>query len=360
MTRRRLVLTSALVPVLTLPLAACGGDTGTVSSTTSTTVASSTTATTAAAATTSVPSPTATAATTTSRAASGPTTATATPAPTTGTPGADGTETVTATATVTRTAAPQAAARPGATALYLVAPDGDGRTEQGTTKARPRLFREFVVVPSGGASGTAADQAATRAIAAVMQGAPAPYLRPWGEQSVVSTRKDASGITVTLSGAAPTTDAETARVAVASLVWTATAAYGADVPVRFVVPGGTIIGHRTTARTYRRATGQAQADELAGIWIDSPGMGQAVPAGRVGAKGLASVWEANLRWTLTKDGAQVGQGITTASVGAPERGTWSVDLGTLAKGAYTLTLVADSAVDGGGAMSRVSHTFTVR
>ena len=96
------------------------------------------------------------------------------------------------------------------------------------------------------------------------------------------------------------------------------------------------------------------------IWVERPATGTTVPADRaVVASGTASVFEANVQWRLTRSGAEVTKGFTTASTGAPGRGTWTVDLGRLPAGTYTFTAFAQSAEDGRVQASDES-TFTVR
>jgi hypothetical protein len=171
-------------------------------------------------------------------------------------------------------------------------------------------------------------------------------------------------ITVGLSGAgAADVPAEQSRLAVQQLVWTATAAVGnAGLPVRFEVADGAtaLFGTYPTGSTYSRPAADATYQDLAPIWVERPATGTAVPADRaVVASGTASVFEATVQWRLTRSGAEVTKGFTTASTGAPGRGTWTVDLGRLPAGAYTFTAFAQSAEDGRVQASDDS-TFTVR
>ncbi|MDQ1539904.1 MAG: hypothetical protein QOH29_630, partial [Actinomycetota bacterium] len=56
--------------------------------------------------------------------------------------------------------------------------------------------------------------------------------------------------------------------------------------------------------------------------------------------------EANVSWELTQKGGRLQSGFVTASIGAPERGTWSVPLNGLAPGKYTLRAWETSMKDG--------------
>jgi hypothetical protein len=171
---------------------------------------------------------------------------------------------------------------------------------------------------------------------------------------------------VTLSGPGRTDlDADTARVAVQQLVWTAQAALGkGNLPVRLASADGsdTLLGSLPTASTYRRpASRDLYYQDLAPIWVTAPARGQVLPASTpVAARGEATVFEANVRWQLLRDGQEVDSGFTTASEGAPGRGTWTVDLGRRPAGAYTVRVFEVSAADGTTVNAEHAVAFTVR
>jgi hypothetical protein len=77
------------------------------------------------------------------------------------------------------------------------------------------------------------------------------------------------------------------------------------------------------------------------------------------ASGTASVFEATVPWRLTRSGSAVATGFSTASIGAPGRGTWTADLGRLPAGTYTFTAYERSAEDG-SVRAQDESTFTVR
>ena len=86
-----------------------------------------------------------------------------------------------------------------------------------------------------------------------------------------------------------------------------------------------------------------------------------VPAGKaVRVTGSAIVFEANVSWQLKRGTTQVKTGFATASAGAPMQGTYTVDLGTLPAGDYTMRVFEMSMEDGDKVAAETSTTFTVR
>ncbi|WP_404382028.1 Gmad2 immunoglobulin-like domain-containing protein [Knoellia locipacati] len=224
----------------------------------------------------------------------------------------------------------------------------------GGTQDRPGLVREFWPTPAG--VGTLESDRARLAVAEAMRRSDL-----WSgvePDRLAVTRDD---ITLTLSGPgreAP--DAEQATLGVASLVWTAQAAVGrGDLPVevRSATPG-LLLGHLEPSRTFTRAS--TPPDALCDIWLDAPAPGASVSASRpVVARGQAVAFEANVEWELRQGATVVRDGFTTASVGAPSRGTFTVDLGRLEAGTWTFRAFTSSAEDGSTVAERVV-TFSVR
>ena len=79
----------------------------------------------------------------------------------------------------------------------------------------------------------------------------------------------------------------------------------------------------------------------------------------VTAKGLAIVFEANVSWQLKRGTTQVDTGHATASIGAPAQGEYSIPLGTLGPGDYTLRVFEMSMKDGDTVHAEKSVSFTV-
>jgi hypothetical protein len=78
----------------------------------------------------------------------------------------------------------------------------------------------------------------------------------------------------------------------------------------------------------------------------------------VTVKGLAIVFEATVSWELQRGGAKVKDGFTTATVGAPSQGEYTIDLGRLPAGSYTIRVFEASAKDGSVA-AEATRSFTV-
>lgn len=212
-----------------------------------------------------------------------------------------------------------------------------------------RLFREFVrteiVLPVTPARRTEA------ALRAVMSSAPAAsgYTAMWRGVELGSVSVSPTTITVPLSRGLTRTAGEGSQLAVQQLVWTAQAAVGQGrIPVRFELASGREVAPGLSAdATYSVPTGMDQYSEIATIWIDHPSQGEVLEAGRpVMARGVGTVFEATVAWQLLRGDAEVDGGFANTSQGAPERGTWEIELGRLPAGDYTLRVIESSAKDG--------------
>jgi hypothetical protein len=280
-----------------------------------------------------------------------------TPVPgTSATPDSSGTATSPATASV-----PPAAAGAVTLPVYVVGAVGGEGTDR-----RYGLFREFVTatVPQDATPGQRAQAALSTAMRPTTDRGQEPGLRPWKDTTVSQVTVADGRIAVELSDAGPDgLSSEQARLAVQGLVWTATAAVGqGNLPVRFSVADGatSLLGAYPTSAAYTRPAADASYQDLAPIWVEAPATGASLPAARpVVASGTASVFEATVPWRLTRSGAEVLTGFSTASIGAPGRGTWTADLGRLPAGSYTFTAYERSAEDG-SVRAQDESTFTVR
>ena len=223
-----------------------------------------------------------------------------------------------------------------------------------------RLFREFVSAPV--AAPATPEGKAVAALRLAMGTPPkgSQYQSAWSGVAPQSVAVSADTISVRLS--AGTSNA--APLATEQLVWTVQAALGKPLPVRFeLADGGSQVspGHPASA-AYNRPTDQmAVLDQVAPIWVDAPARGGVVRAGSpLTASGVASTFEATVEWELLRDGASFEKGFTTASAGAPARGTYRLTTKKpLTAGSYVLRVFESSAKDGSVAAEQ-QIPFTAR
>jgi len=184
------------------------------------------------------------------------------------------------------------------------------------------------------------------------------YQQPWtaGTTATVTVADTQIGIVLNQAGATGlTTDQQ--RIAVQSLVWTATAAAQLNVQVRVEVTGGKAVFATKPAGNYARPASTTSYTDLVPIWIDSPTPGAVVKV-PVAVTGQACVFEAQFSWELLQGSTVVKSGNTMASNGCPDYGTYTTNLGSLPSGTYTIRVEDISAKDGSIAYeTRV--TFTV-
>jgi hypothetical protein len=250
----------------------------------------------------------------------------------------------------------------GAPAVYFVGPDRLV-TEGGERIERPRLYREFIVVRVGDNSPAARTRAAVDAMFGRTPADP-DYTSAWpADARVRSVRIDGSTVTVDLTGAgdavARTLPAQSARIAVQQLVWTATGESRAR-SVRLLFdgrPAGLLFGHVPGDGDLRRTS---QLDVAAPVWLIEPQAGRAL-AQRFTAHVAGSVFEATVRLRVrlgSATGRVVVDRTITLDAGPPGRGEARVTL-TLPPGTYVVEAFAPSAVDG-SVQHLDDHTITVR
>lgn len=247
----------------------------------------------------------------------------------------------------TDTASPAApSSATGALAVYRVGGNG-GVTD------RAGLVREFWTSGLGRATD------AQRVEAAV--GEAMRRTEAWLGVRVTRAAVSDDRITLDLSSSGSADpDADTARLAVAALVWTALAAVGrGDLPVELNAGDGPLLGRIDPSRAFTRSS--TPADALCDIWIDTPSPSASVGSSRpVVVRGQAVAWEATVEWELRDASGVVRDGFTTASIGAPARGTFTVDLGRLSPGTWTFRAFTTSAQDGIQVLAEREVTFEVR
>ena len=139
---------------------------------------------------------------------------------------------------------------------------------------------------------------------------------------------------------------EAESLAIAQLVWTATAANTTVKKISLTVDGKkveSLAGHVDATKAFTR---DLTYKVLAPIWITSPTENQSVAAEGFTLSGMASTFEANVAWKVIKDGIVIKQGSTTALEAAPAWKPWSVAITGLVPGAYQFLAMEYSAKDG--------------
>ena len=81
------------------------------------------------------------------------------------------------------------------------------------------------------------------------------------------------------------------------------------------------------------------------VWITAP-LENATVASSVVISGEASVFEGTVHWQILRNGGLLKQGTAQATIGAPDRGTWSVTVEGLTPGPYQIRAYEASAKDG--------------
>jgi hypothetical protein len=206
----------------------------------------------------------------------------------------------------------------------------------GSTSRGPLLYREFRqgLAPAGPTG------PAVAALEVMFAGQPLdPDYRSLWPQAMTVESVSVDGPTATVALAGPLT--KQVRTAdspdVQQLVHTVTAALDGVDQVTVTVNGTELV-----AGPVRRAP---QVDVLAPVWVIEPQQGATVTR-PLRVSGSASVFEATVSWEVRQDGAVVRSGFTTATVGAPMRGTWQVVVRGLAPGTYDVVAWETSMKDG--------------
>jgi hypothetical protein len=231
--------------------------------------------------------------------------------------------------------------------VYYLGPRYEGSTSQA-------LFREFVKddLPSPATGEQKAEESLRLSMGAPPTGS--TYVATWAGITPIGVDVSGSALTIRLSSGLTGVSGEKAGLAVQQLVWTSQAAVGKVLPVTFVLADGDaeVAPGYPAGRTYTRPTDPTQVSRvLSALWIDQPSRGAVLPAGQaVKVKGVASTFEANVGWEVlaldTGSAVEVQSGSTTATIAAPERGTFAFTTKALPSGAYAVRVFESSAKDG--------------
>ena len=205
-----------------------------------------------------------------------------------------------------------------------------------------RLYREFVrleITP---------DPIMT-SLKSLVAGAPmdSDYTSLWPKETKINSvvvLGDKATVDLTLGKMNVGSEAES--LAIAQIVWTATAAQTSVKQIAFTVDGKTvesIAGHVDATKPFRRGL---TYEVLAPVWITSPSEGAQVSAVGFKLTGMASTFEANVAWKVFQNGKLVQQGSTTAAEAAPAWKPWSVAIKDLQPSKYMFIALEYSAKDG--------------
>lgn len=205
-----------------------------------------------------------------------------------------------------------------------------------------RLYREFVrleVTPDP----------ITTALNALVAGTPkdTDYVNLWPKTTKInSVVIVGSKATIDLTLGKMNVGSEAESLAIAQLVWTATAANTKVKQIQLTVDGKiveSIAGHVDATKPFTRGL---TYEVLAPVWITSPEEGATVNALGFKLSGMASTFEANVAWKVFQNGKLVQQGSTTAAEAAPAWKPWSVSITGLTPGKYMFIAMEYSAKDG--------------
>jgi hypothetical protein len=245
------------------------------------------------------------------------------------------TPTASATPTATLTSAPKVSPSTSgsrAMALYWVADTALGF----------RLYREFArldVRPNPMA-------AALRALVTTKP-KDSDYTNLWPTGTKINSVKVSGTLaTVDLTMGKMNVGSEAEALAIAQLVWTATAADPTVTKISLTLDGKkveSLAGHVDATKPFVRAP---TYNVLAPVWITSPAEGEQKLAQGFKLSGMASTFEANVAWKVYFDGKLIRKGSTTASQAAPAWKPWSVAISGLAPGRYLFAAMEYSAKDG--------------
>jgi len=205
-----------------------------------------------------------------------------------------------------------------------------------------RLYREFVRL-------VVTPDAITAALRALVSSRPKDpdYTSLWPVGTKInSVAVSGNGATIDLTLGKMNVGSEGEMLAIAQLVWTATAADPSVTKVSLTVDGKkveSLAGHVDATKPFTRAPSY---EVVAPVWITSPVEGDQKSAQGFTLSGLASTFEANVTWKVFQNGKLIKQGSTIASEAAPAWTPWSVAISGLAPGEYQFAAMEYSAKDG--------------
>lgn len=173
------------------------------------------------------------------------------------------------------------------------------------------------------------------------------YVSLWPKETKINSVVVAGSLaTVDLTLGKMNVGSEAESLAIAQLVWTATAANTTVKRIQLTVDGKiveSIAGHVDATKPFTRGL---TYEVLAPVWITYPEEGSVVRAQGFILSGMASTFEANVAWKVFQNGKLVQQGSTLASEAAPAWKPWSVAINGLVPGKYMFIAMEFSPKDG--------------
>ena len=205
-----------------------------------------------------------------------------------------------------------------------------------------RLYREFVPLEI-------TPEPIMTSLKALIAGTPkdSDYVSLWPKETKInSVVVVGNTATVDLTLGKMNVGSEAESMAIAQLVWTATAAQTSVKHIALTVDGKTvesIAGHVDATKPFSRGL---TYEVLAPVWITSPSEDAQLSAVGFKLSGMASTFEANVAWKVFQNGKLVQQGSTTAAQAAPAWAPWSVVIKGLLPGKYMFIAMEYSPKDG--------------
>lgn len=246
------------------------------------------------------------------------------------------------TVTPSQTVSTSPASTPSASATPTVATKAYAQYWVADTSRGFRLYREYVRL-------VVSPDPITAALNALIAGTPkdSDYSTLWPKETKINSVVIAGDkATIDLTLGKLNVGAEAESLAIAQLVWTATAANTAVKRIQFTVDGKvveSIAGHVDATKPFTRGL---TYEVLAPIWITSPEEGSQMRAQSFTLSGMASTFEANVAWKVFQNGKLIKQGSTTAAEAAPAWKPWSVAIPGLTPGKYMFIAMEYSPKDG--------------
>lgn len=205
-----------------------------------------------------------------------------------------------------------------------------------------RLYREYLRLP-------VTQDPIGISLRALIAGKPkdTDYVSLWPKETKINGVVVAGSLaTIDLTLGKMNVGSEAESMAIAQLVWTATAANTTVKRIQFTVDGKiveSIAGHVDATKPFTRGL---TYNVLAPVWITYPEEGAVVSAQGFTLSGMASTFEANVAWKVFQNGKLVQQGSTLASEAAPAWKPWSVQIKGLTPGKYMFIAMEFSPKDG--------------